>query len=238
MIDIRPLLTVSRRAGLLLGAGAVFALAGCNDSGTGKSAPPPEAKAGNPAIEPTVNLTELLKPGDLPDLALGKADAPVTVIEYASMTCSHCANFHNETMSHLKEKYVDTGKVRYIFREFPLDPVAYAAALLARCAGPDKFHAMLDLLFKQQRNWAFTDQPETALLATVRQAGFTAESFAACLQDQATYAGLQKGRQRASEVFHIDSTPTFFINGRIERGAMTPQQLDKALAPHLEAAGK
>jgi len=158
----------------------------------------------------------------------------VTIVEYASMTCGHCATFHNETFPHVKEKYIETGKVRYIFREFPLDPVAYAAALLARCAGEGKFFPMLDLLFKQQRVWAFTEQPEAALLAAVRQAGFTQDSFNACLQDQATYANLQQQRQRASEVFKIQSTPSFFINGRIERGTMAPAQFDALLAPHLE----
>ena len=226
--------SLTRRTGLFLGAGALLGLAGCNDS----KAPPPAAKTGNPATEPTVDVAELMKPGDLRDEALGKADAPVTIIEYASMTCGHCASFHNESMGHLKEKYIDTGKVRYIFREFPLDPVAYAASLLARCAGEGKFFPMLELLFKQQRVWAFSEKPEEALLATVRQAGFTQDSFNVCLQDQATYASLQKGRQRASEVFRVDSTPSFFINGRIERGAMSPQQIDKVLALFLETAAK
>lgn len=233
MTELLPLLT--RRSGLLAGMGAALALAGCNDSSQSAKAP---EKPANPAIEPTVNVAELMKPGDLRDESLGKADAPVTIIEYASMTCSHCATFHTESMGHLKEKYIDTGKVRYIFREFPLDPLAYAAALLARCAGEGKFFAMLDLLFKQQRAWAYTEKPEEALLAIVRQAGFTQDSFNTCLQDQASYASLQKGRQRASETFKVDSTPSFFINGRIERGAMTPAQIDKVLAPFLEAAGK
>lgn len=233
MIETVSLFT--RRAGLALGLSSLVGLAGCNDSNQNAKAP---EKPANPAIEPTVNVAELMKPGDLRDEMLGKADAPVTIIEYASMTCGHCANFHNEGFPHLKEKYIDTGKVKYIFREFPLDPLAYAASLLARCAGEGKFYPMLELLFKQQRNWALTDKPEEALLATVRQAGFTQESFNACLQDQASYASLQKGRQRASEVFKVDSTPSFFINGRIERGAMSPQQIDKVLAPHLAAAGK
>ncbi|MCA0424118.1 MAG: DsbA family protein [Proteobacteria bacterium] len=233
-----PLSLFSRRAGLVLGFGSLVGLAGCNDSDTTAKAPEKPAASANPALEPTVNVAELMKPGDLKDEVLGKADAPVTIVEYASMTCGHCANFHTETFGHLKEKYIDTGKVRYIFREFPLDPLAFAAALLARCAGEGKFFPMIDLLFKQQRNWAYTEKPEEALLATVRQAGFTQESFNTCLQDQASYASLQKGRQRASEVFKVDSTPSFFINGRIERGAMSPAQLDKILAPHLAAATK
>jgi protein-disulfide isomerase len=233
MVRLPVSLHLSRRAGLIAAAGALFALGGCNDSSSPK---PPAPKAGGDLTEPTVDVAELMKPGQLPDQMLGKADAPVTIIEYASMTCGHCATFHNETFGHLKEKYIEPGKVKYIFREFPLDPVAYAASLLTRCAGEGKFFPMLELLFKQQRVWAFTDKPEEALLATVRQAGFTQDSFNTCLQDQATYGALQADRQRASSVFKIDSTPTFFFNGRIERGAMAPAQLDKLLASFLESA--
>lgn len=224
---------LTRRAALATASLSALFLTACNDSGSTK-APAPAGTAGAP--EATVNVADLNKPGDLPDYPLGKADAPVTIIEYASMTCGHCAAFHNEGMPHLKAKYIDTGKVRYILREFPLDPVAYAAALLARCAGESRFHAVVDLLFKQQRTWAFSDKPEAALFETVKQAGFTQDAFNACLQDQAAYASLQKERQRGSQQFGIDSTPTFFINGRIQRGAMSPDQIDKALEPYL--AGK
>jgi len=225
-----PLLT--RRASLLAGCAALATLAGCNDSGKPPEAPKPQA--GKPGTEASVDVADLHKAGDLPDQILGKADAPVTIVEYASMTCGHCATFHTETMEHVKKTYVETGKVRFIFREFPLDPVAYAAALLARCAGGDKFFPMLELLFRQQRTWAFSDKPEEALLGLVRQAGFTQESFNACLQDQDAFAKLQKQRQRASASFHVDSTPTFFINGKIVRGAMTPTQFDAALKPFLD----
>lgn len=226
--------SADRRA-LLTVAAASLALSACNDGGNATKAP--DAKPDAPT-DANVQLAELNKPGDLPDQALGKADAPLTIIEYASMTCGHCANFHNETMGHLKEKYIDTGKVRYILREFPLDPVAYAAALLARCAGEGRFYPVVDLLFKQQRVWAFSDKPEAALFDAVKQAGFTQEQFSACLQDQASYAKLQKERQRASQQFGVDSTPTFFFNGRIERGSMTPAQLDQKVETYLKAVQK
>lgn len=224
-------ISASRRA-LLIGA-ATLGLAACNDSGTSTKAP--DAKPGAPT-EANVQVSELNKPGDLPDQTLGKPDAPLTIIEYASMTCGHCANFHNETMGHLKEKYIDAGTVRYVFREFPLDNVAYAAALLARCAGEGRFFPLVDLLFKQQRSWAYSEKPEAALFDTVKQAGLTQDQFNACLQDQASYAKLQKERQRASQQFGVDSTPTFFFNGRIERGAMTPAQLDAKIETYLKAA--
>jgi hypothetical protein len=109
--------SLTRRAGLVAAGGALLTLAGCNDSA--KTPEPPKAAGGAPGTEASVDVTELMKPGDLPDQALGKADAPVTVVEYASMTCSHCATFHNETMDHLKKTYIDTGKVRYHLPRVP-----------------------------------------------------------------------------------------------------------------------
>lgn len=211
---------------------ALVALSACNDSSNSTKAPDAKPRG---ATEATVSIDELNKPGPLPDQVLGKADAPLTIIEYASMTCGHCAAFHNETMQHVKDKYVETGKVRFIFREFPLDPVAYAGSLLARCGGDGKFFPLVELLFKQQRQWAFSEKPETALFDTVKQAGFSQEQFNACLQDQDAYAKLQRERQRASQQFGVDSTPTFFFNGRIERGAMSPAQIDQKIQSYLDA---
>lgn len=226
-----------RALGFAAAAGAALLAAGCNDNSNASKAPA-SPTTGRPATEATVGLAELNKSAELPDQILGKADAPVTIIEYASMTCSHCATFHNDSLAHLKTNYIDTGKVKYIFREFPLDPVAYAASLLARCSGESRFYPVVELLFKQQRAWAFTDKPETALFETMKQTGMTQEQFNTCLQDQESYAKLQRERQRASQKFGVDSTPTFFINGKIERGAMTPATLDKTLAPFVDAAQK
>ena len=173
----------------------------------------------------------LLQPNPLPDLWLGAANAPVTMIEYASMTCTHCAAFHAQTFPVLKSKYIDTGKVRFVLREFPLDPLATAAFMLARCAGDDKRAGLVDLLFAQQRNWAFREQPVEALATLMRQTGMSRETFDACLKDQATFEKVNASRDRASETFAVDATPTFFINGRKIGGEMTPEELDKAIAP-------
>jgi protein-disulfide isomerase len=181
-----------------------------------------------------VPVDQLMAENALPDIALGKADAPVTIIEYASMTCSHCAAFYAETFPTLKSKYIDTGKVRFILREFPLDPLATAGFMLARCSGPDKRNAMVDLLFAQQKNWAFTEKPIEALANLVKQTGMSQETFESCLKDQSLYEKVNDVRNRASEKFGISATPTFFFNGRKQSGEIKPEQLDQLLEPILK----
>ncbi len=189
--------------------------------------------AGAWALDGQVDQKELLAPDALPDVWLGAADAPLTIIEYASMTCSHCAAFHLETFPLLKKNYIDTGKARFVLREFPLDALAAAAFMLARYAG-DKREAMVDLLFAQQKNWAFVDKPLDALENMVKQAGIGSEDFKKCLQDNALYQNVLKVRERASSKFGVDSTPTFFLNGQRKKGEISPGELDKLLAPFLE----
>jgi protein-disulfide isomerase len=177
---------------------------------------------------------ELMRPGPLPDLVLGKADAPVTIIEYASMTCPHCASFHKTTYPALKSKYVDTGKVRFIFREFPLDELAVAASMLARCAGGEKSLVLIDVLFASQDKWAVRD-PLPALLQIAKQAGFTQATFDACLKDQKLYNDLLAMRERGSKDYKVESTPTLFINGKMQKGGVSIEELDKLLAPYLKS---
>ncbi len=169
--------------------------------------------------------------GPLGDVWLGSADAKCTIIEYASMTCSHCAHFHATTWPALKSKYIDTGKVRFSLREFPLDPLATAGFMLARCDGADKYYAVTDLLFSKQRDWAFTDKPVDALSKLMKQAGFTQEKFESCLKNQQIYDAVNWVKDRGAEKLGVNSTPTFFINGQVQRGAITIEELDKILAP-------
>ena len=182
----------------------------------------------------TVPTGELMAEGPLPDAWMGSKDAPVTIIEYASMTCTHCAAFHAETWPTLKSKYIDTGKVRFVLREFPLDPLATAGFMLGRCAGPDKRNAVLDLLFDQQKNWAFVDKPLDALAATVRQAGISQEAFEACLKDQKLYDQVNQVRDKAGDQFKVDATPTFFVNGQKKAGEITVVELDKMMSELLK----
>lgn len=180
-----------------------------------------------------INMAELVKPGPLGDHIQGNDKAPVTIVEYASLTCPHCAHFH-ETVYPVLKKYVESGKVRFIFREFPRDPVDIGAFMLARCAPADKYFAMIDVLFDQQKNWAFTKEAAKQLLMIAKQAGFTEESFDKCLSDKELAAKIRDIGKRGYESFKVDSTPTIFINGQVYKGEMTPEAMEKALAPMLK----
>lgn len=180
-----------------------------------------------------VDVEALMQPNPLGEKSLGDPNAPVTVIEYASMTCSHCQHFQETTFQPFKEKYVDTGKVYYILREFPLDPLAAAAIMLARCAPNDGYFPMVDLLFSKQREWAFVDDPVTALLNLAKQTGFTEDTFKACLTNQELLDGVNAVRDRAAEKFGVNATPTFFINGEKHPGALSLEELDGIIEPML-----
>jgi protein-disulfide isomerase len=192
------------------------------------------AGAGSSAAAETVPMDQLMAPQPLPDIVQGKADAPVTIIEYASMTCTHCQAFHAETWPALKTKYVDSGKAKFILREFPLDPLAAAAFMLARCAGPEKRNAIVDLLFDKQKDWAFVDKPLEALAATVKQAGISQSDFESCLKNQQLYEQVNQTRDNAAKNFHVDATPTFFINGKKLSGELPIAEFDKAIEPLLK----
>jgi protein-disulfide isomerase len=209
---------------------AVVALA---TAAIGTAVLPPFA---SPALADTVPATELMKPEALPDMVMGKENAPVTIVEYASMTCPHCAHFQETTFPELKKRYIDTGKVRYIFREFPLDSLAAAAFMLARCASekdPSRYFAMVDTLFAKQDTWA-VQHPLPPLLTIAKQAGFTEESFKACLANQKILDGIESVRQRAIDAFQVKSTPTFFINGSRHEGALSIDEMAKIIDPYLK----
>src|ERR1700761_625180 len=151
-----------------------------------------------PAAAQSATAAELLVPPPLGDRVLGKDDAPGTIIEYASMTCPHCAHFAETTYPELKKRYIDTGKVKYIFREFPLDPLAAGAAMMARCADKDKFFPLIETLFQEQRKWA-VEKPIPQLMAIAKQAGMSEQTFNACLSDQKMLDAMQEEQKRATE---------------------------------------
>lgn len=177
-----------------------------------------------------VSEMELMSKQPLPDIVQGKADAPVTMIEYASMTCSHCAHFHATVYPTLLKNYIDTGKVKFILREFPLDPLATAGFMLARCSGPDKRTAVIDLLFDKQQSWAFVEKPLEALQELLKQTGMSSQSFEACLKDQKLYDSVNEVRDGGS-TFGVTATPTFYVNGTKVTGEVTTESLAKILDP-------
>jgi protein-disulfide isomerase len=177
---------------------------------------------------------DLAQPSPLGDVVLGSPDAPVTIIEYASMTCPHCAQFQAKTFPKLKERYIDTGKVRYIFREFPLDPLAAGAFMLARCADKDKYLSIVDLFFGTQREWVVPN-PLQPLFNIAKQAGYNEETFNACLKNQQILDGIQNVRDHAAKVLNVESTPTFFINGKRVIGDVSIEDMEKEIKPFLKA---
>jgi protein-disulfide isomerase len=188
-----------------------------------------------PAWAQTFSVLELEAKGPLDDIPLGSESAPVTIIEYASMTCPHCAAFEIGVFPKLKEKYIDTGKVRFIMRLFPTPPVELSAAayMLARCGGPEKFYPLIETLFQQQEKWVVRN-PIQPLLTIAKQAGFTEQSFEACINDRALLNKVQQVSNAASTKFKVDSTPTFFINGQKFGGEMPIEQFDKAIEQYIK----
>ncbi len=184
------------------------------------------------AQEASVNVDELHSPGQLGDKVLGPADAPVTVVEYASMSCPHCAHFDATTFDDFRLKYVDSGKVRYIFREFPLNASAYAAAMVARCAPGDRYFDVIHAYFRSQNTWLAASDLKAALLEIAKPFGFTEQSFDACISNQALFTGLDAVKNRGV-AFGVQATPTFFINGKKYEGALSLEELEREIEPLL-----
>jgi protein-disulfide isomerase len=183
------------------------------------------------------SASDVAKPVSLPDMALGPANAPVTVTEYASMTCPHCAAFNENVFPKIKSEYVDSGKVRYVFREFPLDIKAAAGSMLARCIAKDdsgKYFAVIDLLFKQQNDWVTKNTTET-LTRIGKQAGLSQQAVEDCLKDQALLDKIAADQKFANEVLKVNSTPTFFINGEMIRGETSFEEFDKRIKSLLKS---
>jgi len=205
------------------GVVAVAAIAGAVYFGTRApaSGPPPVAAASAPS---KAGL-ETVQPGDH---VLGNANAPITVIEYASLTCSHCAHFHTQVLPEIKKKWIDTGKVKLIYRDFPLDQIAAKAAQIAECAGNDKYFGVLDIIFRGQPQWATAADPLAELAKPLRIAGMGENEIKACLANEAMSNAVIKDYQ-GGEAMGVNSTPTLFINGQLYRGARSVEELDGVL---------
>jgi protein-disulfide isomerase len=182
------------------------------------------------------SAADVAKPQSLPDMGLGPANATVTITEYASMTCPHCANFNETVFPKIKSEYIDSGKIRYVFREFPLDIKAAAGSMLARCIAKDdapKYFAVIDLLFRQQNEWVVKNTTET-LTRIGKQAGLTQQAVEDCLKDQALLDKIAADQKFANEVLKVNSTPTFFINGEMVKGETSFEEFDKKIKALLK----
>lgn len=177
----------------------------------------------------TASVEDMLRPR-----VLGAEDAPVTMIEYSSFTCPHCAAFHLETLPKLKEAYIDTGKLRVEFHDFPLDVVALAATMLTRCASEDRYFDFVDKLFRKQREWALGD-PRSGLLAMAEAEGMTEEDFRQCLSNSPLRAGLMEAYTEAVQKHGIDSTPTLIIGDETVHGAAPYESFVEVIDRQLKA---
>jgi protein-disulfide isomerase len=174
-------------------------------------------------------------PGPKPDLVIGSANAPITIIEYASLTCGHCATFHTQVLPRLKDKYIATGKVRLIYRDFPLDDLAMTASLLARCtASPDKALDMIGSLFATQDAWAAPNVAEAELKKLSANFGLEGAAFDACFKNDTLFEQLVQAQEHAEKELKVEGTPAFFIDGKKFEGRPTIEEFDKVLAPLIK----
>jgi protein-disulfide isomerase len=171
------------------------------------------------------------------EAVLGPADAPVTVVEYASMTCPHCAAFHAKAMLALKQEYIDKGRIRLIYRDFPLDGMALKAAMVARCGGEDRFFAFVDVIYGQQQRWARAPDPVAALKQLVQIGGLTSEEVDACLADKALETAILQRQLAGQNEHQVESTPTFIVNGDKHVGMDDPDEWRRLLDPLVAAPG-
>ena len=175
------------------------------------------------------------KPASLPDMALGPVKASVTIVEYASMSCPHCAAFEENVFPMLRSKYIDTGKVHFVFREFPLDIKAAVISMLARCIASDdagKFFDAIETLFKQQD--ALMTQTKENLMLIGKQAGMSEQAVEACVKNQGALDKLSADKKFAYEVLKVNATPTFFVNGEMLKGSMSFEELDQKIRSLLK----
>jgi protein-disulfide isomerase len=232
--------------GVVLAAGAGIALynvLGGDDTITA-SAPPSRAQAATPAngtaqaagstLAQAAAPTPDAEYGDIAvtadDFVIGQASAPVTIVEYASLTCPHCARFHTQVLPGLKKELIASGKVRLVYRDFPLDQSALVGSMLARCAGRDRYFAFLDVLFRDQSNWARAQNPIQALSQIARLGGIGKDKFQSCLDDKKLQEKILKQRLDGSQKYQVSSTPTLLINGRKFSGGLTLDEIKAVVA--------
>lgn len=171
------------------------------------------------------------------EIIYGDPMAPVTIVEYASLTCSHCAAFHTTVFPEIKKNYIDTGKVRLVFRDFPLDGLAMAGAMLARCAPGDRGQALLNVMFRQQGTWVMSQSPIEPLTSYAKLAGMSEDDVNACLENQNIMTAIREGQELATNQYQINATPTFFVEDVKVEGGRSYDQMSEIINDKLEEKG-
>ena len=226
MRKILPLIVV-----LVLAAGAAFIYWTKTQHGTPAVAASSASSAATGSAAASSGPAILTVTPD--DEVMGKPDAPVTMIEYASLTCPHCAHFEGDIFPQIKSAYIDTGKLRFVFRDFPLDALAARAAMLAHCAGHERFFGFLQVLFANQATWEQAEKPEDALAGIAKIGGIGKDQFDRCMTDDSLTKKVSQSRLDAEQNLEIESTPTFFINGDKIAGAQPFEAFQKVIDPLL-----
>jgi protein-disulfide isomerase len=185
------------------------------------------ARAGLAAVD----AAKLNEPPAIGEMALGPDNAKVTVIEYASASCPHCANFYKTTFQDLKKQYIEPGKIRFVFREFPHNDAALAAFMIARCAPKDRYFPLIDTFFTTQDTWL--KNPAEGLFKIAQLAGFTKASFDSCLKNEDVAKGILAVRDKAESEFGVEGIPTFFVNGQVLNGEASLAEFKKIIDPQL-----
>jgi protein-disulfide isomerase len=173
---------------------------------------------------------DLLAPGPLGDRVIGRPNAPITMIEYASLTCPHCRDYHAKVFPRVKREYIDTGKVRYIIREFPIGRTAGTAAIITRCSPEQKNLSMTETFLARQPEWVSQEVRPDAIYSVAKSSGMSRETFDKCLSNQTIIDGLTEVKQRVRQ-FGVIGTPTFFVNGRKAQGAVTFEEIKALIQP-------
>jgi protein-disulfide isomerase len=186
----------------------------------------PEAAAPHPILADAKIVLQITKD----DRILGNPEAPITIVEYASLTCPHCAHFANDVLPEIKKEWIDTGKAKLVLRDFPLDEPALRAAMIARCAPPERYYAFADTFFAAQEKWVRSSDYREALARLAKLGGMGNEQFDSCLKNTELENKIVEGRLKATQELDVSSTPTFFVNGSKLAGAPTKEEFEKLLS--------